>query len=63
MAGWLTTIVARVCLDQLRSRRSRHEEPIGEQLRESASDADPEPAGHGGAEPGDAGGDADNYRG
>ncbi|MGH3625912.1 MAG: sigma factor, partial [Sciscionella sp.] len=42
MAGWLTTIVARVCLDLLRSRRSRHEEPIGEQPPEPASDADPE---------------------
>jgi RNA polymerase sigma factor (sigma-70 family) len=26
--GWLTTVVARVCLDQLRSRRSRREEPF-----------------------------------
>jgi RNA polymerase sigma-70 factor (ECF subfamily) len=42
MGGWLTTIVARVCLDLLRSRRSRHEEPIGEQLTEPVSDADPE---------------------
>ena len=42
MGGWLTTIVARVCLDLLRSRRSRHEEPIGEQLPEPVSDADPE---------------------
>jgi RNA polymerase sigma factor (sigma-70 family) len=28
MAGWLTTVVARVCLDHLRRRRSRREEPI-----------------------------------
>ena len=42
MGGWLTTIVARVCLDLLRSRQSRHEEPIGEHLPEPASDADPE---------------------
>ena len=27
-AGWLTTVVARVCLDMLRSRRSRREEPL-----------------------------------
>jgi RNA polymerase sigma-70 factor (ECF subfamily) len=27
--GWLTTIVARVSLDMLRSRRSRREEPVG----------------------------------
>src|SRR6266508_298672 len=32
--GWLTTIVARVCLDRLRSRRSRREEPLGAQLPE-----------------------------
>ena len=25
--GWLTTVVARVCLDMLRSRKSRREEP------------------------------------
>jgi RNA polymerase sigma factor (sigma-70 family) len=28
--GWFTTIVARVCLDMLRSRKSRREEPVGE---------------------------------
>jgi RNA polymerase sigma-70 factor, ECF subfamily len=28
--GWFTTIVARVCLDMLRARRSRPEEPAGE---------------------------------
>jgi RNA polymerase sigma-70 factor (ECF subfamily) len=27
--GWLTTIVARICLDMLRTRKSRREEPIG----------------------------------
>ena len=27
LGGWLTTVVARVCLDMLRARRSRHEEP------------------------------------
>jgi RNA polymerase sigma factor (sigma-70 family) len=42
MGGWLTTIVARVCLDLLRSRQSRHEEPVGEHLPDLASDADPE---------------------
>jgi RNA polymerase sigma factor (sigma-70 family) len=42
LGGWLTTIVARVCLDLLRSRRSRREEPAGEHLPELASDADPE---------------------
>ena len=30
IGGWLTTVVARVCLDQLRSRTSRREEPLEE---------------------------------
>jgi RNA polymerase sigma-70 factor (ECF subfamily) len=29
LGGWLTTVVARVCLDLLRARRSRREEPLG----------------------------------
>jgi RNA polymerase sigma-70 factor (ECF subfamily) len=29
LAGWLTTVVSRVCLDMLRSRKSRREEPMG----------------------------------
>jgi RNA polymerase sigma factor (sigma-70 family) len=29
LGGWLTTVVARVCLDILRSRESRREEPVG----------------------------------
>jgi RNA polymerase sigma factor (sigma-70 family) len=29
LGGWLTTVVARVCLDMLRSRTSRREEPLG----------------------------------
>ena len=28
LGGWLTTVVARVCLDTLRSRQSRREEPL-----------------------------------
>ena len=28
LGGWLTTVVARVCLDMLRSRDSRREEPL-----------------------------------
>ena len=28
MGGWLTTVVARICLDMLRSRNSRREEPL-----------------------------------
>ena len=39
--GWLTTVVARVCLDMLRSRRSRREEPLGPHVPEPiVSDAD-----------------------
>ena len=34
MSGWLTTIVARVCLDLLRSRQSRREQLAGEHLPE-----------------------------
>src|SRR5918994_3867571 len=29
LGGWLTTVTARVCLNLLRSRRSRREEPLG----------------------------------
>jgi RNA polymerase sigma-70 factor (ECF subfamily) len=29
LGGWLTTVVGRVCLDMLRSRRARREEPLG----------------------------------
>src|SRR4051812_2670095 len=38
LGGWLTTVVARVCLDMLRSRRSRREEPVGEHAREPAQE-------------------------
>src|SRR6266498_36793 len=34
LGGWLTTAVARVCLDMLRSRKSRREEPLGAHLPE-----------------------------
>ncbi|RNB78544.1 sigma-70 family RNA polymerase sigma factor [Brevibacillus fluminis] len=37
MGGWLTTIVSRVCLDMLRSRKSRHEEPMMESVPEPAT--------------------------
>src|SRR5437868_8545426 len=46
VGGWLTTVVARVCLDMLRSRKSRREEPLGAHVPEpfvSAEDGiDPE---------------------
>jgi len=32
LRGWLTTIVARVCLNMLRSRRTHHEESLGARL-------------------------------
>src|SRR6266568_379179 len=31
LEGWLTTVVARVCLDMLRSRKSRGEQPLDDQ--------------------------------
>ncbi len=34
LGGWMTTIVARVCLDMLRSRKSRREEPLAAQVPE-----------------------------
>ncbi len=34
LGGWLTTVVARVCLDMLRSRQSRREEPLNAQAAE-----------------------------
>ncbi|MBO2452459.1 RNA polymerase sigma factor SigJ [Actinomadura barringtoniae] len=33
LGGWLTTVVGRLCLDQLRSRESRREDPYGEYER------------------------------
>jgi RNA polymerase sigma factor (sigma-70 family) len=42
LAGWLTTVVARVCLDMLRSRKSRREEPIGPHVPEPATGDDHE---------------------
>jgi RNA polymerase sigma factor (sigma-70 family) len=32
LGGWLTTVVARVCLDMLRARTARREEPLGPHL-------------------------------
>jgi RNA polymerase sigma factor (sigma-70 family) len=34
LGGWLTTVVARVCLDMLRSRKSRREQPLDVHLPE-----------------------------
>ena len=45
LRGWLTTVVSRVCLDILRSRKSRREEPLDFHLPDpvvTRLDADPE---------------------
>jgi RNA polymerase sigma factor (sigma-70 family) len=42
LGGWLTTIVARVCLNMLESRRSRREDPLAEQVHEPAGGIEPE---------------------
>src|SRR5688572_32338519 len=46
LGGWLTTVVSRVCLDVLRSRKSRREEPLGAESTEPSvvhgEGADPE---------------------
>jgi RNA polymerase sigma-70 factor (ECF subfamily) len=43
LSGWLTTVVARVCLDMLRSRRARREETLDQPAAEVLADAnDPE---------------------
>jgi len=34
LGGWLTTVVGRVCLDMLRARASRHEEPMSAHMPE-----------------------------
>ncbi|MEU6417120.1 sigma-70 family RNA polymerase sigma factor [Streptomyces spiralis] len=36
LSGWLTTVVSRVCLDMLRSRAARREEPYGHEAPEEA---------------------------
>ena len=46
LGGWLTTVLGRVCLDMLRSRKSRREESLGARVPEPiagrADGADPE---------------------
>jgi len=47
LSGWLTTVVGRVCLDMLRSRRTRREEPLDEvhvpdPIVEPVTNTDPE---------------------
>ncbi len=38
LRGWLTTVVARVCLDMLRARKSKREEPIDDAVLENSGD-------------------------
>jgi len=47
LGGWLTTVVGRVCLDMLRSRTARREEPLGVHV------PDPVLSGTGGVDPED----------
>ncbi|MFF4481658.1 sigma-70 family RNA polymerase sigma factor [Streptomyces sp. NPDC001520] len=45
LSGWLRTVVSRICLDMLRSRTARREEPVGPELPDlarEAGDSDPE---------------------
>src|SRR6266513_6223414 len=42
LGGWLTTVVGRVCLDMLRSRRSRREHPLDTNVVEVAADPENE---------------------
>jgi RNA polymerase sigma factor (sigma-70 family) len=40
LGGWLTTVVARICLDMLRARTSRREEPLGAHVPEQIVNRD-----------------------
>ncbi|HTW00160.1 MAG TPA: sigma-70 family RNA polymerase sigma factor [Streptosporangiaceae bacterium] len=42
LEAWLRTVVARLCLDALRSRRARREEPLAEGVPDGTQGADPE---------------------
>jgi RNA polymerase sigma-70 factor (ECF subfamily) len=45
LGGWLTTVVSRVCLDMLRSRKSRREESLDTHVPDPiVASADPDPA-------------------
>src|SRR5207253_3864645 len=43
LEGWLTTVVARVCLDMLRSRKSRGEQPLDDQAPAAERGHAPDP--------------------
>src|ERR1700689_2666709 len=54
LGGWLTTVVARISLNMLRSRRHRNEEPVGDawpRAAEAAASAGTLPGGAGSAGP------------
>ncbi len=51
LGGWLTTVVARVCLDMLRTRRARPDVPFDEHLPDPVISARPDAAGPDGADP------------
>jgi len=42
LGGWLTTVVARVCLDMLRSRRAQREQPLGTAVDAMPAGSSPE---------------------
>jgi RNA polymerase sigma-70 factor (ECF subfamily) len=44
LGGFLTTVISRVCLDRLRSRRARPEDPTGAALRDVDTAAEDDPA-------------------
>ena len=49
LGGWLTTVVARVCLNMLRSRKTRREEPLGAHLPDPIVTGDARPTRRRGA--------------
>ncbi|MEU9170525.1 sigma-70 family RNA polymerase sigma factor [Streptomyces sp. NPDC048420] len=44
LGGWLTTVVSRICLDMLRSRATRREEPYGVEVPDRTGSDSPEDA-------------------
>src|SRR3954469_20722135 len=46
LGGWLTTVVARVCLDVLRARKARREEPAERHRAHLMADKDADADGH-----------------
>ena len=45
LGAWLTTVVSRVCLDMLRTRQSRREEPMAPQVTQAVRVDGPDPEG------------------